>query len=35
MGRVMAVHFAVEGADVAICYFPAEQQDAEKVREIV
>ncbi|HEX8507143.1 MAG TPA: SDR family oxidoreductase [Hymenobacter sp.] len=35
IGRAVAVHFAVEGADVAISYFPTEQQDAEKVQEIV
>ncbi|OGX82026.1 NAD(P)-dependent oxidoreductase [Hymenobacter lapidarius] len=35
IGRAVAVHFAVEGADVAISYFPTEQQDAEMVQEIV
>ena len=35
IGRAVAVHFAVEGADVAICYFPTEQQDAEMVRDLV
>ena len=35
IGRAVAVHYAIEGADVAICYFPTEQQDAEKVQEIV
>jgi NAD(P)-dependent dehydrogenase (short-subunit alcohol dehydrogenase family) len=35
IGRAVAVHFAVEGADVAISYFPTEQQDAEKVQELV
>ena len=35
IGRAVAVHFATEGADVAICYFPTEQQDAEKVQELV
>ena len=35
IGRAVAVHFAAEGADVAICYFPTEQQDAEKVQELV
>ena len=35
IGRAVAVHFAVEGADVAICYLPTEQQDAEKVQELV
>ncbi|MFD1468458.1 SDR family oxidoreductase [Hymenobacter caeli] len=35
IGRAVAVHFAVEGADVAICYFPTEQEDAEKTQELV
>ena len=35
IGRAVAVHFAREGADVAICYFPTEQEDAEKVQELV
>ncbi len=35
IGRAVAVHFAAEGADVAISYFPTEQQDAEVVQEIV
>ncbi len=35
IGRAVAVHFAAEGADVAISYFPTEQQDAEMVQEIV
>jgi len=35
IGRAVAVHFAVEGADVAIGYFPTEQQDAEKVQDLV
>ncbi|WP_223653295.1 SDR family oxidoreductase [Hymenobacter psoromatis] len=35
IGRAVAVHFATEGADVAICYFPTEQQDAEKTQELV
>jgi len=35
IGRAVAVHFAREGADVAICYFPTEQQDAEKVQQLV
>ena len=35
IGRAVAVHFAVEGADVAICYFPIEQEDAEKTQELV
>lgn len=35
IGRAVAVHFAREGADVAISYMPSEEQDAEKVRELV
>ncbi|RTQ49766.1 SDR family oxidoreductase [Hymenobacter gummosus] len=35
IGRAVAVHFAREGADVAISYMPAEQEDAEKVQELV
>ncbi|TPG62407.1 SDR family oxidoreductase [Hymenobacter nivis] len=35
IGRAVAVHFAREGADVAICYFPTEQEDAEKVQQLV
>lgn len=32
IGRSVAVLFAREGADVAICYLPAEQQDADETR---
>jgi NAD(P)-dependent dehydrogenase (short-subunit alcohol dehydrogenase family) len=35
IGRAVAVHFAREGANVAICYFPTEQQDAEKTQQLV
>ncbi len=35
IGRAVAVHFAREGADVAISYFPTEQQDAEKTLALV
>jgi NAD(P)-dependent dehydrogenase (short-subunit alcohol dehydrogenase family) len=35
IGRAVAVHFAREGADVAITYLPSEQEDAEMVRELV
>ncbi len=35
IGRAVAIHFAREGADVAICYFPTEQQDAEKTQQLV
>ncbi|WP_035567984.1 SDR family oxidoreductase [Hymenobacter sp. IS2118] len=35
IGRAVAVHYAVEGADIALSYFPTEQQDAEMVQEIV
>lgn len=35
IGRAVAVHFAREGADVAIVYTPREQQDAEKVLQLV
>ena len=31
MGRAAAIAFAREGADVAICYLPAEQPDADEV----
>ena len=31
IGRAAAIAFAREGADVAICYLPAEQDDAEEV----
>jgi NAD(P)-dependent dehydrogenase (short-subunit alcohol dehydrogenase family) len=35
IGRAVAVLFAREGADVAIIYLPAEQQDAEETRDAV
>ena len=35
IGRAVAVHFAREGADVAIAYFPSEQEDAEKTQQLV
>ena len=35
IGRAVAIHFAREGADVAISYFPTEQQDAEKTQQLV
>lgn len=35
IGRAVAVHFAREGADVAIVYFPTEEQDAAKTKELV
>ena len=35
IGRAVAVHYAREGADVAIVYVPSEQQDAEKTQELV
>jgi NAD(P)-dependent dehydrogenase (short-subunit alcohol dehydrogenase family) len=35
IGRAVAVHFAREGADVAIVYMPSEQEDAEKVQQLV
>ena len=35
IGRAVAIHFAREGADVAICYFPTEQQDAEETQRLV
>lgn len=35
IGRSVAVHFAYEGADVAISYMPSEQKDAEDVRTLV
>ncbi|KAL0482311.1 oxidoreductase [Acrasis kona] len=35
IGRSVAILFAKEGADVVISYVPAEQQDAEKVRDLV
>lgn len=35
IGRAAAIAFAREGADVAICYLPAEQEDANEVAEYV
>ncbi len=35
IGRSVAVHFAREGADVAIVYKPEEQTDAEQTRQLV
>jgi len=35
IGRSVAVHFAREGADVAICYLPEEQEDAEETKGFV
>jgi NAD(P)-dependent dehydrogenase (short-subunit alcohol dehydrogenase family) len=35
IGRSVAVHFAIEGAAVAIVYLEEEKQDAEKTRELV
>lgn len=35
IGRAAAIAFAREGADVAINYLPAEQSDAEEVRELI
>jgi NAD(P)-dependent dehydrogenase (short-subunit alcohol dehydrogenase family) len=35
IGRAVAIHFAREGADVAIVYFPTEQQDADKTQQLV
>lgn len=35
IGRAVAVHFAREGADVAISYHPREEQDAQKTKELV
>jgi NAD(P)-dependent dehydrogenase (short-subunit alcohol dehydrogenase family) len=35
IGRSVAVHFAREGADVAIVYKPEEQADAEETRQLV
>ena len=35
IGRAVAVHFAREGADVAIVYFPTESEDAAKTKELV
>jgi len=35
IGRSTAILFAIEGADSTICYLPAEQKDAEDVRDYV
>lgn len=35
IGRAAAIAYAKEGADVAINYLPAEQQDAEEVQQII
>ncbi|WP_460669764.1 SDR family oxidoreductase [Larkinella ripae] len=35
IGRAVAVHFAREGADLAIVYLPREQDDAEKTKALV
>lgn len=35
IGRAVAVHFAREGADVAISYMPREDVDAQKTKELV
>ena len=35
MGRAAAIAFAREGADVAICYLPEEQEDAEEVAKYI
>ncbi len=35
IGRAAAIAFAREGADVAICYLPAEQEDAEEVAKYI
>jgi NAD(P)-dependent dehydrogenase (short-subunit alcohol dehydrogenase family) len=35
IGRAVAVHFAREGADVAIVYMPSEQEDAVKTQQLV
>jgi NAD(P)-dependent dehydrogenase (short-subunit alcohol dehydrogenase family) len=35
IGRAVAVHFAREGADVAIVYLPEEEQDAQKTKDLV
>lgn len=35
IGRAVAVHFAREGADIAITYLPEETDDAEKTRDMV
>ena len=35
IGRAAAIAFAREGADVAICYLPEEQEDAEEVAKYI
>ncbi|GAB3991681.1 SDR family oxidoreductase [Spirosoma daeguense] len=35
IGRAVALHFAREGADLAIIYHPREEEDAQKTRELV
>ncbi len=35
IGRAVAVHFAHEGADVAIVYHPTEEEDAQKTKQLI
>ena len=35
IGRTVAIAYAREGADVAISFLPSEQQDADKVKEVI
>lgn len=35
IGRAVAVHFAREGADLAICYHPREEQDALETKRLI
>jgi NAD(P)-dependent dehydrogenase (short-subunit alcohol dehydrogenase family) len=35
IGRAVAVHFAREGADVAIIYHPREEEDAQKTKQLI
>lgn len=35
IGRAISVHFAREGADLAICYHPREEQDAQETKRLV
>ncbi|RIV26941.1 SDR family oxidoreductase [Fibrisoma montanum] len=35
IGRAVAVHFAREGADIAIIYHPREEEDAQKTRQLI
>jgi len=35
IGRAVALHFAIEGADIAIIYLKEEQQDAEKTKQLI